>query len=381
MLKALIYIGFFVRLCVAIWNGFFGPSFGAESDAQVFYLNAVQYSRNLELDQFSIGHFYSYVLGVIYNLSVDSLFIGSLLSVFAWLASAIIFVRCMRLLSIEKSSQNKAMLIYALLPSSVLLTSVTLREVFELLFVNLAIYFALLIYLKKSYMHWGFLFGAVIAMGVLHGALIVSGIFILIATFFMLTLRGRKGFSPARLLLIAPIIAIVLVYGFSVFSTFSYGLEGAVYEEIQTHQEGSLGTDARTNYKEYVNIEGLIDLLIFIPVAIFQYLFEPMPWHMSASIDAVSLLENGLRAWLIWKVISRLGSLSPQDRRVVWFVFLIWAVMETIWSIGVINWGTALRHHIPSLGLLLMAAFSYTSVVESYKPQPHKCFFTRLLKW
>lgn len=372
-LRIAISIGLFLRLLVAIWNGFFGPSFGAESDAQVFYLTAVQYSRNLELDQFLIGDFYSYVLGVIYSLSVDSLFIGSLLSVFAWLASAIIFARCMRLLSIKKSNQYKAMLIYALLPSSVLLTSVTLREAYELLFVNLAIYFALMIYVKKSYKHWIFLFGAVIAMSVLHGALFASGTFILIATLFLLTLRGRKGLSAAKLLLIAPLIAVVLVYGFSLFSTFSYGLEGG-YSAIQTHQEGSLGIDARTNYKDSVNIEGLIGLLIFIPVAIFQYLFEPMPWHMSASVDAVSLLENSLRAWLIWKVISRLRSISPQEGRVVWFIFLIWAVMEIIWSIGVINWGTALRHHIPSSGLLLMAAFAYTSTVASCKPVQRKYF-------
>jgi|TARA_B100000929_G_C15134270_1_gene292335 hypothetical protein len=82
------------------------------------------------LDEFVIGRFYSYVLGFFYFLTDDSLFFGSFLSVLAWLASAFTLAKIMRLLSIDKSNQSKAMLIYALLPSSILYTSVTLREVY-----------------------------------------------------------------------------------------------------------------------------------------------------------------------------------------------------------------------------------------------------------
>lgn len=30
--------------------------------------------------------------------------------------------------------------------------------------------------------------------------------------------------------------------------------------------------------------------------------------------------------------------------------------LELIWSFGTVNWGTALRHHIPSIGLLIVCA-------------------------
>ena len=93
-------------------------------------------------------------LGIIYFLTTDSLFIGSLLSVFIWLASALILIEIMRILLITRPRQFLAILAYAVVPSSILYTSVTLREVYELFFVNLSIYAALKIYFHKSIVHW-----------------------------------------------------------------------------------------------------------------------------------------------------------------------------------------------------------------------------------
>ena len=87
-LRVIIFVGFFLRLFIAAWNGFWGPSFGADADAAGFHLSAVDYSSNLVLDEFVIGHFYSYVLGVFYFLATDSLFLGSLVSCAAWLLTA-----------------------------------------------------------------------------------------------------------------------------------------------------------------------------------------------------------------------------------------------------------------------------------------------------
>jgi hypothetical protein len=42
------------------------------------------------------------------------------------------------------------------------------------------------------------------------------------------------------------------------------------------------------------------------------------------------------------------------------FVFINYFILELIWSMGTVNWGTALRHHIPSFGLLVIAAFAYS---------------------
>lgn len=360
MLRTAIWIGFFLRLLVAIWNGFWGPSFGADQDAFSFHLVASDYANNLEIDEFQIGWIYSYVLGVVYHLTTDSLFLGSLLSCVAWLASAGLLIKIMRLLSFDKSNQFKAMLIYALLPSSILLTSVTLREPYQLLFVNLAVYSALKIYLKKSYVHWLLLFSAAAGMGILHGALFALGVFIVVATLILLALRGRVGISLAKLIFASPLAALILFYGLSLFTSVSYNLDEGLAAGVQSYQQGALNIDARTHYKGSVEINGVAGLLLFVPVSLLQYLFEPMPWRISAASDIEALFENILRAWLIWKACVGLRKIPAQGRRPVLFVFVSYLVVETIWSLGTINWGTAARHHIPSVGLLVIAAFAYS---------------------
>ena len=120
--------GLFLRVVVAAWNAFFGPSYGAEADALAFHLRAVEYAKDLVLDDFILGRIYSYVLGIVYNITTDSLFLGSLLSCAAWLLSALLLIKSMQMLGIDKSNQAKAVLIYALLPSSVMYTGVTLKE-------------------------------------------------------------------------------------------------------------------------------------------------------------------------------------------------------------------------------------------------------------
>ena len=62
-----ILIGFFLRFLVAIWNGFFGPSIGADGDALLFHAIALEVSQLGLFDaKYNIGWMYSIFLGSIY---------------------------------------------------------------------------------------------------------------------------------------------------------------------------------------------------------------------------------------------------------------------------------------------------------------------------
>ena len=383
--KLVLWLGFFLRLVNAFYNGFIGSTYGASDDSLGFHLNAVEISQNPEFDVFVIGYIYQYILGLFYFITTDSLFLGSALSALGWLASAFILLLIMRILSFDSSNQWRVMLIYALIPSSLMYTSVTLREPFQLLFINLALYAALKIYFHRSIAHWLVLFLAAVGMGVLHGALLASAIFIIAGTLFLLTTRNRKGMSFTKVILVSPIVILCLFYGFSLFTTFSYGdrLEDGLSLAVQTYQEGTMEAEQRAGYRTDIEINGLGGLILSIPSFLFQYLFEPMPWKISSIVDVVVLLENMLRFWLIWNVLKYLvGSYLNKpmfvarnyfvNERFIFFIFLSYLLMETFWSLGTSNWGTASRHHVPSLGLLLVASFAYRNVIppkynRSYK--------------
>jgi hypothetical protein len=354
-----IFFGFTLRLLVAIWNGFFGPSFSADGDATFFHLDAVAVSKNPRFDEFRMGWVYSDALGWFYYFTTDSLFLGSLLSCIAWLVSALILQNLSLILSIERKFQTRIMLIYAFLPSSILMTSVTLREPYQMMFVNLAIYAALKIYLHKSAVYWLWLFAGCIGMGILHGALFVFGFFIVIGIILLNVLRGRNGISLSKLVPVVPFVLLILYYGLSLFTNVAYSLDTGLYDAVAVYQKNHLNADARTIYTDSIEIDSATSFLLFIPRAFFQYLFEPFPWNVSTIADVVVLFENILRAWLICKAWTGLRNMRVQVRRPVLFVFLSYFVIEFIWSLGTANWGTAVRHHLPSMGMLLLAAFAY----------------------
>lgn len=354
----IVFLGFALRLFVAIWNGFFGPSFGADLDALSFHMEAVEYARNPTLDDFRIGWIYTNILGLFYYVTTDSLFLGSLLSCIAWLVSALILVSCLRILSVERSVQSKIMLVYALLPSSIMFTAVTFREPYQLLFVNLAVYAALKIYLHKANRHWLTLILAIAGAGSLHAGLLAFGILLFAGTLLLVSMRGRTGISWTKLGLMGAVAMVVLWYGFAFFGNILYNPDDGLGSAVEVYQQDLLSVDARTHYKSDVAISGFGGLLVFVPVALFQYLFEPFPWHVSAASDAVLVLENILRGWLIWKAWKALRVASAQQRRALLFIIISYLAMETIWSIGTINWGTSVRHHIPAWGLLLLAAYA-----------------------
>ena len=383
--KLTLWLGFFLRLVIAFVNDFVGPTYGSSDDALGFHLYAVRYTQNIASDVFAISNIYPSFLGVFYFITTDSLFLGSALSALGWLASAFILLRIMRILSFKMSNQWRAMLIYALIPSSLILTSVTLREPFQMLFVNLALYAALKIYFHRSIAHWLVLFLAAVGMGTLHGALLASGIFIIVGTLFLLTSRNRKGVSFTKFVLVTPIVILCLFYGFSLFTIISYSsvMEAGLSVAVQTYQEGTMEAEQRAGYRTDIEINGLGGLILSIPSFLFQYLFEPMPWKISSIVDVVVLLENMLRFWLIWNVLKYLvGSYLNKpmfvarnyfvNERFIFFIFLSYLLMETFWSLGTSNWGTSSRHHVPSLGLLLVASFAYRNVIppkynRSYK--------------
>lgn len=370
----IIQTGLFLRFAIAAWNGLYGPSPGADLDALSFNGFASEVAKTGIFDDFSIGFIpYTNLLGVVYALTFNHVLTGSLLSCLIWWWSADVLSKSFVLLAVDKQRIKKAMLIYALLPSSIFLTSITLREPYQLFFINLAVFAVMKIYLHKSIAHWFTLFLAIAGAGVLHGGLLAFVIIFLAFTLIILSMREKKGISWAKLGLMGAVAVVVLWYGFSLFSNISYNLDNGLDSEIEIYQQDLLTVDARTHYKSDAQFSDLGGSRFFALVGLLQYLFEPFPWHISDASDIVALLENILRGWLIWQAGKMVRIKSAQRRRMALFVFILYFVMETIWSFGTINWGTSIRHHLPALGLLLLAA--YASSEEKVRVKMNKWHF------
>ncbi|MDA9355728.1 hypothetical protein N9R46_00525 [Gammaproteobacteria bacterium] len=357
--NAIIFIGFMLHLFVAFWNGFFGPSIGAELDAQGLFSFAVDVSERLNFRSFTIGYVpYINTLGLIFYFTTPSLFLGSFISCLFWLASAIIFMRILHLCGISDKNKYYASLVYALLPSSILFTSVTLREPFQLFFMTLSVYTALSIWLKGGVYKFIPLIIYIICGGILHGALLIAGLVIFCLTIALYFMRTRRNVSFLKILigfsLALPIFFIGLTYSFLV----SYDLDGGnLATAAQSYQSGALDVGGRADYKTYTNFTGIFSIFNFLIFGFIQYLFEPFPWNIRSAFDLAVAMEGGLRFILMYMFVKNIISSSGRDRKTIIFLAICFLANEVLWSLGTVNWGTAARHHIPSIGILLAGAF------------------------
>ncbi len=357
-------LGLLLRLGMAVWNGFWGPSFGAGPDAAGFHEGAVAYAAGSGSGDFYLSNIYMYALGMLYRWTAPSLFLGSFLSCAAWLVSALLMARMATMLSLNSAQQFKAMLLYALLPSAIVITSVTLREVYQLLAVNLVVYAALTIYINRSSWHWLLLLAGVAFMGALHGALLVAGLSITMTTFLLVFFGKQDLRSLIKLALMLLFLGLVAYAGSTLFLNVVFNSDAGIGASVQIRQE-SWQHSARASYSTGMRISSDADLLLFVPIALFHYLFQPMPWRASTALDWTLVLENLLRAFLLCRVVVGLYFFPLSGKMRVGLVFVAYLIVEIVWAVGTINWGTAVRHHIPAYGLLLLAAFAF-----SKKPAP-----------
>jgi len=362
--KKIIFIGFIIRFFNSFYNGFIGLTIGASEDSIAFHVRAAnpwydpeKYSI-FRSDSFIFNGSYIYIkfLEKLYYITTDHLFIGSFSSTIIWLLSALLLNRTADSLNIIKKHQKIMFLIYSLLPSAILYTSIPLREPLQLFFVNLVIYLFINIYYRKygGIFYWLLAIIAVFMLGSLHYSFIFSGLIGLLLLLFFIFYKNIKSKIIYGLILSVLLVASYIII-YSLFSNL-YDLE--IADQIAKYQFGLINAEyVRAVYRTTIEINNFGGLMIFIPQAFFQYLIEPLPHRISTIMDFALFLENIIRIYLLYNAFVIFRNKKSNDFQL--FIILFYLSIEIIWSLGVNNWGTASRHHIPSTGLLCLCAFMY----------------------
>lgn len=355
MIRLILLFGLFLHIGVAVWNGFYGPSFGAEGDALAFHEEALYYSQNPGDFQYVTGWVYSYFLGLLYFVFSDHIFFGSMVSVAAWLWSAIIFIKIFEYMGTPRSKIVFALLLYSVWPVALLNTSVTLRESFQALSIVMILYSGIFIIFENKNKLITLFFGVLLG-SILHGALLAySSAMILFIGISVARFRWRFSNTTQALFLI-PTTAIIFLFAFNVFGNIAYNVDDGLIGAVQNYNEGAISSNGRADYRSDISLSGNLGFLLFILSAFFQYMLEPLPGNIGTIADLALFLENMFRVSLLAYAIYGLRLVNGKTRSIVIFTLISYLALEFIWSVGTVNWGTASRHHVPALGMLLVAA-------------------------
>lgn len=344
---------------IAIYNAYVAVIPGAETDAVKFHVNAAATATIGGWD-FDLGaRFYTSALALAYSLGGPSHFFGEQISVLAYALACVILVRLLDLLKIERR-QVACVLVFGLHPALAIFTSVTLRESLQTLLFMQSAYCLLRFRLRAEP---GSLIGGLLGaglMGCLHNGLIVYALFMIpLALFARMGIRTTVSLPRTIGLALTGTVAAGLAAAFVTGSlpytpSLARLAEGEALEYASTYrQRGEKG--ARAEYGVKLDARSPVAFALSLPPVYAYYMLSPFPWSIRTGMDLFAAMDGWLRLALIWFAFASLRAPPPGTPvGIPRFLLALYFSMSILWSMGTINYGTAIRHHIVPYWILVV---------------------------
>jgi len=297
---------------------------------------------------------YTHFLGFIYRAFSASLFFGKELSVLAFTLSCMVLVKLVDLLDLRHFRVG-IVLFFGLLPSAVIFRSVTLRESWQALFFLLIVYWAIRLRKRPCIRNVLVLLMSAFCMALLHHGLARYAIYLIVISLYWgifsqkMSVRWPRG---VRLLFAGLLIACVIISSqkIGLFMTLGEALEGGA----GMRRTLLAYTDVRTNFSNILDTSSVLGIVTTLPMAFVEYMFAPFPWQVENVKDVWALLESMLRFVLLFFAVSSWRRSSGEVRSYYGFLLIVVLGLELVWALGTANWGTAIRHHVPGYGIIVL---------------------------
>jgi len=343
-----------VPIALALVNSYITTLPGGEIDAAAFLQRAehVSLSGDWPSPMFGANAYVSF-LALQFMIFGQSKLLAHASSAFGANLGLVVFERLYTRLSGGRTVSPITLIIFGLLPSALLHKAAVLREPWEALFFSSTV--LLLLRLASTWRlatFFCFLISA-LACGIWHSALSLTALVLLLLA-GGIGLRGTT--STARKVLVAILLPVIIAPAawWAINRSLADRRVSAVSEEafssggiaaIETLAREGAG---RASYAHAPGMTGVARL----PVGFLYYWLAPLPWQVGNFSDLVALLENLLRTALLIGSLTAYRLSKGQARTNIALALSALLIVELIWSAGTSNWGTALRHHIPSYGPL-----------------------------
>jgi len=333
----------------------FGDAFYVHGvDAQGFHDMAGAIVSGEGSHELREGYWYVSLLAALYAFTGAEMLAGNLLSVAVWTVTALTLDASMRELRTDPRWRAAGMTVFAFLPANLIYTSITLREGLEQLVLCVAAWSLLAsprLGLARSIL---LLLACCVTGGMLHRAVTVGAAAALVA----LLARHWRQLGAIRRTAILAVTAAGVTAGVLWNVRFAMESERSLLGEIAFHRYAAGTQLGRSNYVDAHRFDTDAGIAPSqLGEAVLQYFVEPLPWRAGSAMDAYLMMENVLRLTLMAMAVVAV-SRSPWPVRVrLGAVLGMWLLLECFWAVGTTNWGTALRHHVPGLGLLVLSAF------------------------
>ena len=348
----------------------------SSSDAFGFSTKASILSENFSLTNVITTlkwNLYPLLLSIVYFLTFPNIYVGSIFTILIWSISFFVIYDTLKKLELSKLSTLLALTFYSCFPSLIIFSSITLRDVFILLFINITLnFFVRLYYYKKYFKYLVIIFFQALLVFLMHKNFII--LFYMMLPIFYFIIFTLINFYNKRFQMWYLYLCLFVVFIF--FNIDLLINLSPFYDMLNGFQTGGVGNTlkGRTTYvQEVFYITNLYDLLYYTIVSFYNYMFSPFIFNLNEIkiYDFIVIFENLFRFIIIFLILFKLRYLNNTDKYFTVLFLIIFFSIEFSWALGTFSWGTAIRHHLTSIGVLTILLAYLTDIIRKKNDKHH----------
>ena len=362
VMRKILYAALFLRFALALIQAYTSIDLpGAGSDAVAYERFGWEYAQAWHAGdfRFSVGgayFYYSALIGLPYYFFGRFFLAAQLVNIiFGTLLVFYIYLMALNVSGSIKSARLAALLA-AFFPTHVFFSAVLLREIIIIFFILFSAY-KLILWLQTGSLCMIIVsFLSMVAASLFHGSLVVLGFIQIFMVTFYRPLDKKLKISVKQVLVA---LIIVLFFILTVSELITYRMPDNFFEYFSLDHFRSYvenRTIGRTHYLDGLVPESYFDLVWQTPVRIVYFMFAPFPWMIENLSDALGFLDVCIYILLLFyslKGIKRLFKTKKVETACILF-FMVSIV--TMYSWGVVNYGTAWRHRAKLAPFLIVTA-------------------------
>lgn len=401
-IKNILIVAFILRLACVIIDEYFYELPGSDMDAFAFEWIAYQYSEKYKLDIISqLFHWDSYflakIISIIYTLLDRSPIMANMFSLGLGTATVYLIYR-LAFIIWGKRAALQAGWISAIFPTLVLYSSILMRETYIIFFLSYTLIQCVKCINRNNIFDFIKSVLGFFIVCLFHAPMILGLFVFLILIFFQILKRNnyfihfkKKNLYHLLLLpiILVPFLALYLGF-FSIPKLGNFKNIGDLDE--QTRQMADISklsiteriiwkikkstrstdlsfyskeNDEGAKYPGWTIPDNAIELIYLSPVRIFYFLYSPFPWDIKNLNHLMGAFDSIFYIYLSFCILRNHKNLhkKPEIRFLIYVLF----IYTLIYSFGVGNFGTAIRHRLKFITILIVIAAPKIAKLKFFK--------------
>lgn len=322
-------------------------------DTESYYYWAVQVSQDPSLLFEEIrGEVYSKLVGMLFWLIGPVRSFGQYTNVLFSVSAVLLMTDVLERLSLSDSRRVRILAIISLLPNTLVLSAIFLRESLISFLIAVSVYFFVRWFEGGNALSVLAVVGAVMAASTLHAGVIAVGIGYAMVIPFYRPKEARFGFSLQGLFYLG-FFAAIMYFAVAQYPDMFLGK----FEAFDTENDLLRVTNYRGGESQYLSdltVDSYADLLRVGPLRALYFLGSPMPWDFRGLLDMFTFVADSLfylGVPILFLVIQH--RIPPRWRALGYALLVVLCVSSLLFGAGVSNAGTAARHRIKLVSIVM----------------------------